>query len=87
MTNMEKFMKVFHIDYVDQKAISACFLCPDDECKKTECHDCRYQKTWWNEEYTVPCDPEKNTECRKTLCQDICFRTTHEEYAKEEDDG
>ena len=51
MTNMEKFMKVFHIDYVDQKAISACFLCSDDECKKTECHDCRYQKTWWDEEY------------------------------------
>lgn len=51
MTNMEKFMKVFHIDYVDQKAVSACFLCPDDECKKTECHDCRYQKTWWDEEY------------------------------------
>lgn len=51
MTNMEKFMKVFHIDYVDQKAISACFLCPDDECKKTECHDCRYQKAWWDEEY------------------------------------
>ena len=48
---MEKFMKVFHIDYVDQKAISACFLCPDDECKKTECHDCRYQKTWGDEEY------------------------------------
>jgi hypothetical protein len=45
------YQKLFHIDYVDQKAISACFLCPDDECKKTECHDCRYQKAWWDEEY------------------------------------
>ena len=52
MTNREKFEQVFHrrIEMPDTYS-AACFLCPDDECKKTECHDCRYQKTWWDEEY------------------------------------
>lgn len=30
------------------------------------------------------CDPAKNTECRKTSCQTLCFHTTHMKYATEE---
>ena len=30
------------------------------------------------------CDPEKNTECRKTACQDLCFYTKKRKYAKQE---
>lgn len=28
------------------------------------------------------CDPEKNKECKKTLCQTDCFLTTKKEYEK-----
>lgn len=30
------------------------------------------------------CDPEKNTECRKTSCQTLCFHTRHRLYATDE---
>ncbi len=30
------------------------------------------------------CDPAKNTECRKTSCQTLCFHTTHMKYSTEE---
>lgn len=26
------------------------------------------------------CDPKKNTECKKTHCQDLCKHTTKKEY-------
>jgi hypothetical protein len=29
------------------------------------------------------CDPEKNSECRKTGCQRECFHTLHKEYSKD----
>jgi len=28
------------------------------------------------------CDPEKNKDCNKTLCQEECIYTQHKEYAK-----
>lgn len=28
------------------------------------------------------CDPEKNVNCKKTLCRHSCFLTRHEEYAR-----
>ena len=31
---------------------------------------------------TYICDPEKNTECKKTNCQTLCFETTHKEFSK-----
>lgn len=33
------------------------------------------------------CEPEKNTECRKTLCQEFCKATAFEEYAKRDENG
>lgn len=33
------------------------------------------------------CDPQKNTECSKTGCQNSCFMTTNKAYAKIDDDG
>lgn len=32
---------------------------------------------------TYICDPEKNTECKKTCCQTMCFETTDPRYRKE----
>lgn len=29
------------------------------------------------------CDPEKNSECKKTGCQRDCFLTLHKEYSKD----
>lgn len=31
------------------------------------------------------CDPKKNKECKKTICQTMCFRTTNWEYAIDEE--
>ena len=31
------------------------------------------------------CDPEKNVNCKKTLCHHPCFFTRHEEYARQRD--
>ena len=31
------------------------------------------------------CDPKKNVNCPKTLCQTECFYTVHKEYAVEEE--
>lgn len=31
------------------------------------------------------CDPEKNTECKKTGCQTLCKNTLNQEFAKEEE--
>lgn len=33
------------------------------------------------------CDPEKNTECTKTFCQEYCKATAFEEYAKRDEHG
>lgn len=33
------------------------------------------------------CEPEKNTECRKTFCQEFCKATAFEEYAKRDEHG
>ena len=33
------------------------------------------------------CDPEKNEECSKTLCQKHCFKTFFKEYAKLDGNG
>nr|DAG80323.1 MAG TPA: hypothetical protein [Caudoviricetes sp.] len=33
------------------------------------------------------CDPQKNTECSKTGCQNSCFMTANKAYAKIDDDG
>ena len=33
------------------------------------------------------CEPEKNTECRKTFCQEFCKATAFEEYAKRDENG
>lgn len=33
---------------------------------------------------TYICDPEKNTECKKTCCQTMCFETTDPRYQKED---
>jgi len=33
---------------------------------------------------TYICDPEKNTDCKKTHCQTLCFRTTDPRYRKED---
>lgn len=33
------------------------------------------------------CEPEKNTECRKTFCQEYCKATAFEEYAKRDEHG
>lgn len=51
MTNREKFEQVFHrrIEMPDTYS-AACFLCPDEECRKTECDKCRFYK-WWNGEF------------------------------------
>lgn len=32
---------------------------------------------------TYLCDPEKNTECKKTSCQTLCFEATDPRYRKE----
>lgn len=29
------------------------------------------------------CDPEKNAECKKTACQDLCFMTSKKEYSSD----
>lgn len=50
MTNLEKFEEVFGVRH-SEVPIGACFICPDDECKNTDCRNCRY-KHWWQEEYT-----------------------------------
>lgn len=34
---------------------------------------------------TYICDPEKNTECKKTSCQTLCFETTDPRYRKEDE--
>lgn len=28
-------------------------------------------------------DPEKNTECSKTSCHDLCWMTTHKEFSRD----
>ena len=33
------------------------------------------------------CEPEKNTECSKTFCQEYCKATAFEEYAKRDEHG
>ena len=33
------------------------------------------------------CDPEKDEECSKMLCQKLCFQTFHKEYAKLDENG
>lgn len=33
------------------------------------------------------CEPEKNTECRKTFCQEFCKATAFEEFAKRDEHG
>ena len=33
------------------------------------------------------CDPEKNKECRKRMCQKKCTRTKKPEYAVKDQDG
>ena len=33
------------------------------------------------------CEPEKNTECSKTLCQEFCKATAFEEFAKRDENG
>lgn len=33
------------------------------------------------------CEPEKNTECSKTFCQEFCKATAFEEYAKRDENG
>lgn len=33
------------------------------------------------------CDPDKNTKCRKTFCQEFCKATAFEEYAKRDEHG
>lgn len=33
------------------------------------------------------CDPDKNKDCRKTICQKDCYFTTREECAKRYSDG
>ena len=33
------------------------------------------------------CDPDKNTECRKTFCQEFCKATAFEKYAKRDENG
>ena len=36
------------------------------------------------------CDPEKNTECRKTMCFQkggLCKKTSNPEYAKKDENG
>lgn len=35
---------------------------------------------------TYICDPKKNKDCKKTSCQDLCFRTFHKEYSYAHDD-
>lgn len=36
-----------------------------------------------NEKYCWLCDPEKNVDCKKDLCQTECFYTTCPRYAKD----
>ena len=36
---------------------------------------------------TYICDPEKNTECKKTHCQTLCFKTTEPRYRKTDEEG
>lgn len=33
------------------------------------------------------CDPDKNVECEKTSCKDLCMMTTHKEYAATFENG
>lgn len=33
------------------------------------------------------CEPEKNTECSKTFCQEFCKATAFKEYAKRDENG
>lgn len=33
------------------------------------------------------CEPEKNTECKKTFCQELCKATAFKEYAKRDENG
>lgn len=97
MTNKEKFKEVFGHD-VETNA------CPrkDVECEKCELFDdCTCTETFWNSEYippmnqiepvrAYPCDPEKNTDCKKTGCYERggpCKLTLNPEYAKEERNG
>lgn len=35
---------------------------------------------------TYICDPEKNTECKKTHCQTLCFKTTEPRYRKTDEE-
>ena len=34
-------------------------------------------------EQVYVCDPEKNTECSKTSCHDLCWLTTHKEFSRD----
>lgn len=37
-----------------------------------------------NENFIVyKCAPEKNTKCRKTDCQTLCFHTTERKYSRD----
>lgn len=33
--------------------------------------------------YVYKCDPELNSECKKTACQRDCFLTLHKEFSKD----
>lgn len=35
---------------------------------------------------TYICDPEKNTECKKTHCQTLCFKTTEPRYRETDEE-
>lgn len=50
MTNRDKFIEVFKVDYIMESPSAACFLCTDEECKKTECKNCRFWN-WWHQEF------------------------------------
>ncbi len=97
MKNKEKFKEVFGHD-VETNA------CPqkDVECEKCELfNDRTCTETFWNSEYippmnqiepvrAYPCNPEKNTDCKKTGCYErggFCKLTLTPEYAKEERNG
>ena len=64
-----------------------------------EGYEMAFLESWWDAEYKKPslepvrayqCDPEKNTDCKKTGCYERggpCKLTLNPEYAKEERNG
>ena len=64
-TNRQVFEEVFNRKIESYNSPPACFLCPDEECQKLKCEDCRFY-SWWDEEYKEVQDAEARKKKRET---------------------